>query len=746
MDFSIYISRENLRAGLLVSLLSVWLLVGLFAYLNHFTKRRYFTLWTAAWLFYALWLTLDFCYMPMADDRPLQMIRHWCVGVSAVFLAWGSLFFMGQRHRQTTFGLFILFLLAWSYVAAYQVVDSRQATVPIFAILGLASCRTAYCFLVYRRRHSYVAAGLLAVGMALWGIYLGGYPLWDDPSYLRASSFFVCGVLQLFIAVSMIVLVLEETRAHLWTAMESDRTNRAACEGLESQVRSTEDRYRKLFEQASDGIVITGTGRLEILELNQRAKRLLMLPHLEPGQQSLASFLEGVPADIEPTRGAQVFEQIRQQRTLSLVAANGSKTPVEAEGSAIEFGGQAAYQFAFRELTERARLEQQLRQAEKLSALGQMVSGIAHELNNPLAVINGYLELVLSRDPLPDQTRQSLLKVATESGHAAKLVSNFLSFAREQASTRVVTDLNQLVERVAERRRLDPDSARILTRLELAPGLPQTLADPDKLEQVLDNLVHNAMQALSDRQGAGIVQLTTERFNGSVRVRVEDNGPGIPAHLAARIFEPFFTTKDVGKGTGLGLSISHSIMSEHKGRLYHQPSGLGGACFVAELPALKAAPADAARPPEAAATAAMPSSKNPPHPSRILILDDEKRLADMLEQIIQHLGHHTTVYCSPLEALREIEQRDFDVIFSDYRMPELDGRQFYQRVAQAKPHLASRIIFLTGDVANEPTRSFLSSVGNPCVTKPFHLRAVQSAINGVLEKQPGGGALPSPGS
>lgn len=734
MEFGLYFPPEYLRAGMLVSLLSVWLLVGLFAYLNHYTKRRYFTIWTAAWLFYALWLTLNFG-QDIEQPRPLiEMFQQLCVGISAVFLFWGSLVFMGHRVRQTLLGLFMVFLAVWSYVGVYHVENPLQARLPIFGMLGIASLRAAHCFFAYRRKRNYIGASLLAVGLLLWGVYLGGYPFWEAQRHLRAATFFLCGVIQLFIAVSMIILVLEEARATLNRVLETSRFNRRACVGLQHQVRTSEDRYHKLFEQASDAIVIVNTGNLDLLEANHRAKRLLMLARFEPGKASLRSFLEPRSSEAATRTGPELFEHIRHCRTLNLVAQDGTKTPVEAEAMAIEFEGAPAYQFAFRELTERVRLEQQLRQSEKLSALGQMISGIAHELNNPLAVIKGYLDLILSHHDLPERTRNDLLKVARESNRAAKLVGNFLSFARERPAQRTGVDINPLVERVADLRKFDLRSARTELTVSLEPDLAQVHADPDQIQQVLVNLINNALQAVGNRTRPGQVRLTTKRINGMIRILVEDNGPGVPRDLESKIFEPFFTTKEVGQGTGLGLSIAHSIVSEHNGRIFCQTSSLGGACFVIDLPV---------------AEAAAPKGPMPDHPgtefskrdalvfgrrARVLVLDDEQTLGEMVAQILSHLGHDCLLCHAPAEALEHVRKRDFDVILSDYRMPVMDGRQFYHRVTELKPWLAPRIVFLTGDVVNDETQKFLSSVGNAYVTKPFNLRSVQSAIEGVLQK------------
>ena len=736
MEFSLYFPPEYLRAGLLVSLLSVWLLVGLFAYLNHYTKRRYFTIWTTAWLFYALWLTLTFGQ----DDPPgsaqyrlIEMCRQWCVGTSAVFLFWGSLVFMGQRVRPTLLGLFLLFLLAWSYVGTYHVGDPLQAKLPIFIMLGVASFRAAFCFFKYRQRREYIGASLLGVGLLLWGVYLGGTPFWDANEYLRAGSFFLCGLIQLFIAVSMIILVLEEARATQQRLLENNRNNRAACLGLQNQVRVTEDRYRKLFEQASDGIVITTTTGLDILELNPRAKRLLALNQFEPGRCSLCAFFESHGTGGAPASGLEHFERIRRQRTLNLVAPDGAATPVEAEAMAIEFDGQPAYQFAFRELTERVRLEQQLRQSEKLSALGQLISGVAHELNNPLAVINGYVDLILAHHPLPDRTREDLKKVAQQSRRATKLVSNFLAFARERPAQRVPVDLNELVQSVAELRQFDLRSAHVELSLDLAPGLPPTHADPDQIQQVLMNLITNALQAMARLPRPPRILLKTEQANGLLRLLVEDNGPGIPKDLETKIFEPFFTTKVVGQGTGLGLSLAHSYMMVHNGRIYYQRSSLGGAGFVMEIPVVRSPEATLAE----GHTDFIQREPPPPTaaPARILVLDDEEYLAEMLGQMLEVLGHRVTLCHNPVKALELLAQEPFDLILSDYRMPVLDGQQFYRRVAQNIPELAARIIFLTGDVMNEDTQGFLASVGNAHITKPFRLQVIEAAITRVLQQK-----------
>ena len=213
---------------------------------------------------------------------------------------------------------------------------------------------------------------------------------------------------------------------------------------------------------------------------------------------------------------------------------------------------------------------------------------------------------------------------------------------------------------------------------------------------------------MAEQPGVGRIRIVT-RFSGDlVQLVVEDSGPGVPPHLVDKIFEPFFTTKDVGTGTGLGLSLAHSIMTEHKGRIFHQPSSLGGAGFVLEFPAASALPAPRRIGGNTTLLAAKPAAPEAPHAGKILVLDDEKSIAEMLGEMLGLLGYTPTICHAASHALELMDQEDFDLIISDFRMPGINGRQFYGLAAQKKPALAQRIIFLTGDVVNEETRAFLS--------------------------------------
>ena len=720
----VYLSHDYLKAAVLVCLLSVWVLVGLFSYLNLYTRRRYFSIWTAAWLFYALWLTLSSGFEGGMEPPLLQMFRQWCVGVSGVFLFWGGQRFLAERVSQRLVGWFLLFLLLWSYASAFYLENPLQKEVPLFGLIGLASLSTARSFFKYRRKHGYVGATLLILGFLLWGMYMAGYPFLENSKDLISVALFISAAIQLLVAVSMIILVLEEVRSSRLTAIERLHVCKLETGALETKVASTEERYRVLFEQASEAIIITDSEKLDILEINHAAERLLGISAQDAGGRSLTAFCQMKNRAPEQT-GAAMFEDIRREQLLHFVRKDGSSVQTEVDGAKIVFGGKARYQFFIREVTERTRLEQQLRQAEKLSALGQMISGVAHELNNPLAVIKGSLELLLSRNELTSQSRDTVEKVASETDRAARLVRNFLSFAREQPSRRAIVNLNEIVQQVVDLRRFNFDLAGVRFQIELEQNLPQVSADPDQIQQVVINLIDNAFHAMADMSGRGRLKIQTRTAAKFVRLLVEDNGSGVPEELVTKIFEPFFTTKEVGVGTGLGLSIAHTIMTDHKGRISYQRSSLGGAGFVLEFPRSETKDAPAPNP---VASKSEPAKPNHLPSGRILILDDEPLLAEMLAEILDLIGCSSTFCHSATEALKLLEKENFDLIISDFKMPGMNGQQFYEAVKQKKPEVAQRIMFMTADMKSDEMQAFLRATGNAHLEKPFTLNSVKQTV------------------
>lgn len=241
--------REYLQAALLVSLLSVWVLVVLFFYLNRYTRRSYFTAWTAAWLCYALWLTLNLQFRGEIRPHFAFSLAQCCVAASSVFLFWGSLLFLKLPVNRNLLGLFMLFVLVWSLTAPQLAIASLQVELPVFLLIGAGSMFAATCFFRFRRQMPFVGAGMLTLGFLLWGIYLICYPLSRQYEQLFNAGFFMAAVIQLFIAVSMVVLVLEEGRMISQEALEQIAAMNAEKESLQLQVITAEEKCQNLYEQ-----------------------------------------------------------------------------------------------------------------------------------------------------------------------------------------------------------------------------------------------------------------------------------------------------------------------------------------------------------------------------------------------------------------------------------------------------------------------------------------------------------------
>jgi PAS domain S-box-containing protein len=726
------VALGSIPAALIISLFSVWVLVGLFYYLNRFTRRGYFNLWTCAWVFYALWLTLQL--QPREkEDALLNILRYACLSASAIYLLWGSFVFRQLRVRLWWIGLSFGLLLVWDAVVVVVLRNPLAGAISVFWLAGIGSLAAGLSFLQAARQRRHFGSGLVVTGFFIWGICLAAFPYLQKNEQWAIMGFVGSAATQLFIAVSMIILVLEETRDSKDSALHEIQAHQEA-------ELAWQQKFRTLFEHASDGIVVASADNLQILNLNPKAERLLGLSAAKAHNHRLSSFFPtSVDKEQPPEGGAAWMTWLGKQQRLHLQSYDGGMVPVSMQGLPIPHNGQPAYQFFVQELTGWARMDRQLRQAEKLASLGRMISGIAHELNNPLAVVKGYLELILARHELTEATRTDLLKVVQESNRAAKLVNKFLTFTREETQQREPVNLNELIRHLIDLRQFEFRHAEVELELDLQPDLPATQANADQMQQILVNLVTNALQAMQPLPPPHRLTLRTTRNNKLILVAVEDNGPGIPDQLGNKIFEPFFTTKGAGTGTGLGLSISHRLMAEHDGRLYYEKSPANGARFVLELPWVEVLPGKTTAPSKDEASSE--PNREDILPANILVVDDETGIAELLGESLVLLGYSSTLCSFAPKALELIENHDYDLVISDLRMPVMDGRQLYQLAIQKKPALKNRFVFLTGDIVNEDAQSFLQATGNIYMGKPFHLSKVEQVIAQVLQEQ----AAKSPG-
>jgi signal transduction histidine kinase len=376
------------------------------------------------------------------------------------------------------------------------------------------------------------------------------------------------------------------------------------------------------------------------------------------------------------------------------------------------------------EATVRERTERLL-QSEKVAAMGSLLAGVAHELNNPLAVVLGQSHLL--RESAPDaRTLARAQKISAGADRCGRIVRNFLALARQRAPERGEVRLNQVVDEALELLAYELRTDNVEVALDLAEGLPVLWADGHQLHQVLVNMVANAHHAMRHGRAQRRLAITTRFDPGSrhVRLALADTGPGIPAEIRAKIFEAFFTTKPPGQGTGLGLSLCQGIVAEHGGTIAVESEPGRGATFTITLPVLP-------RP----ATVAAPPDEEPSTPAdarTILVVDDEPEIAAILLETLERDGHRAESVANGAEALQRLERQEYDLIVSDTKMPVLDGVDFYHELERRFPALLRRIVFVTGDVLDVEKQRFLESIGAPIVTKPFDLGDVRRVVRAKL--------------
>ncbi len=370
------------------------------------------------------------------------------------------------------------------------------------------------------------------------------------------------------------------------------------------------------------------------------------------------------------------------------------------------------------EVTVRERT-QQLLQAEKLATLGELIAGIAHELNNPLSAMVGHAQLLRmgQQDPAVLARVDRLLDAAQR---ATRVVRNFLTFARRHRPEKAIVSLGEIVTRTLELLAYQLRVANVEVQAALPADLPTIAADPHQLQQVFLNLFNNAAQAMATANGRGTLRVTGGADPGRawITVAVADDGPGIPPDNLPRIFEPFFTTKPPGEGTGLGLAIARGIVVEHGGTITVESEPGKGATFLLTLPISEMAPALAAAVP----------LRDMPTGLRILVVDDEAPMREMIAEALATRGGRVETAGSGEQALELLARSPVDVLVLDVKMPGMSGTDLWSRLNGVNPALARRTVFCTGDVVRDDLRAFLAETGCAVVTKPFELGQLFDAV------------------
>jgi PAS domain S-box-containing protein len=509
----------------------------------------------------------------------------------------------------------------------------------------------------------------------------------------------------------------------------------------EEALRAREQQYRELFENASDMVftidlqgrftsvnraceAITGYTREEALTLG-------IGDVLAPEHQALAARLSSVPT------GPMTQRRLVQ---LTIIGKHGRRIVTEVSWRPIvRDGGVASVEGIARDLTERRRLEEQLRQAQKMEAVGRLAGGIAHDFNNLLMAVTGYSELLLERLAHDDSLRRTAEEIRNAAARAAGLTRQLLTFSRKQVLRPAVIDLNVVVAELESmlRRLIGED---VVFSTVLAPGAAQVKADRGQIEQVIVNLVVNARDAMP---GGGRLVVAIRRVSIAlpesdgypglppgeyVVVEVQDTGVGMSDEIQSHLFEPFFTTKDPGKGTGLGLSTAYGIVAQSGGRIIVQSAEGVGSSFRVLLPAEQGAVPKA---PGRRGFGALPRGSE-----TVLLVEDEQGVRELIRDFLLRCGYTVLEAADPIDAIALFDAHGdtLHLLITDVVMPRMNGRELAERLLARRPGLV--VLYMSGYTDDQVLAHGVAH-GAGFLQKPFTPDVLARKVREVLDRGAG---------
>ena len=507
----------------------------------------------------------------------------------------------------------------------------------------------------------------------------------------------------------------------------------------EEALRESEEKYRLIVENSRD----------VIFTLDAAGKVLYISPSITKELGYSPAELIGKPiwSLVHPEDIAAVTNSVQLNIAFGLQNGDGIEyrfrhtsgewrwylgkgtTVGDANGKFLNFTGIA------RDITERKKAEAEKKQLEekaqvnsRLSAVGEMAAGIAHEINNPLTGVLGFSQRLLDKENVPEEIKGELKIIADGSQRVADIIKRLLIFARQTKPAKTLVNLNELIENTLKLRDYVLKTANIDVVTRFDPELPCSVVDPGQLQQVFLNLIVNAEQAMKGAHGKGTLTITTEKKENNIRMSFTDDGPGITRENMRHLFEPFFTTKDVGEGTGLGLSLSRSIILDHKGTLNVVSEFGHGATFIIELPIIEALPSKVNTVSPAVKVEKLITKKG-----RILVVDDEPGVRALLEEVLTQSGHSVDVIGDAGSAMEIIDAGTiYDVILADIRIPGMNGVELCSLILRKKPKMKNRIIVITGDVMGTDIKAFLTQNNLSYLSKPFNIEALKEKINAIV--------------
>lgn len=509
-------------------------------------------------------------------------------------------------------------------------------------------------------------------------------------------------------------------------------------------IRAGKEQWETTFDALADGIAVVDEGG-RIRRANKALADLVgrPLPAII-GLDFTSGLLARTPelaALLESARRGQPAAAITVQAPDSPASA---RNPVFRMQAAPMRGAPAAgwVVVLIEDVTEQKSLETQLIQNEKMVAVGQLVSGVAHELNNPLTSIAGLSEFLLEQGGGNERDREHLKVIQEQAERAGRIVGNLLTFARTGAGEYEDVDLNDIAQRTVLLMEYELRLRDVRLDTRLAPGLPRVRGDRYELQQVALNLLTNAVHSVSDnppdRERRVAVSTSHDEDDDQVVLRVADSGPGVDQEHLQSLFTPFFTTKEPGHGTGLGLSISFGIVERHGGKLYVEPGG-PGAVFAMSLPAHRDTPADGPQSRRSSGRIRAPVQQGEStarEPRSILLVDEDPAVQRTIRALFSRDGQYVSTPPTAGDAVRLLETSRFDLIIADPRAAVSPGEMFAEALLRLWPEHKPRTIFLTADVRPE-THEWLRSTGCRFFQKPFKVKELRSTARKVMEHAAG---------
>lgn len=397
----------------------------------------------------------------------------------------------------------------------------------------------------------------------------------------------------------------------------------------------------------------------------------------------------------------------------------------------LKFNGEEVIVSNTRDLTDdlaiEAELERQrdmLFQNEKMSALGELLAGVAHELNNPLSIVVGH-SLMLREEAKEPEAIRRIEKISSAAERCAKIVKTFLAMARQQPIEMALTDINSVISTAVDVAGYGRGNETLSIKCSLDSKVPSIIADGDQITQVIINLIINAEQAITSSGIGNLIRVSTKlaKSGDTVKIVVKDNGPGIPKENIGRVFEPFFTTKDVGEGTGIGLAFCHRTIRSHEGSIWIDRTQTKGTKFVIKLPIVTVEHADNL----VAETVPQVSRK-----IKALVVDDEIEVAELISEILVKDGFEVVVANSGSAAVEHLREGNYDLLLSDLNMPNTDGAGLYEALVSEFPDMLESTAFITGDTMGSASQSLLQKSQRPYLEKPVSPSELRELVHGIL--------------